>query len=139
MQIVNRNSALYESEDSVYENIIDNDNVIDGDEIELKITSEAPNAISLSTVSTIKQDGYPTTDIKFYNKEYELRLPEQAIIERYVNQYSTPSIKTELTLDMSFKPWELITDTYWNKNFVIIGQEINYKDCNQRLTLLEKK
>ena len=69
----------------------------------------------------------------------ELRKPEEAIIERYVDQYSTPSIKTSLTLDMSFKPYELITDTYWKKDFVITGQEIDYKNASQTITLLEKK
>lgn len=139
MKIVNRNSALYEEEDVIYENIIDEDNVIDGDEIELKITSDRYMGYSYSNVSTIKADGTPTTDIMFYNKDYELVKPEEGIIERYVNQYSTPSIKTNLTLDMSFVPYELITDTYWNKNFVIIGQEIDYQMARQEITLLEKK
>ena len=40
---------------------------------------------------------------------------------------------------MSFKPYELITDTYWKKDFVITGQEIDYKNASQTITLLEKK
>jgi hypothetical protein len=75
----------------------------------------------------------------FYNKEHELLKPEENIISRYVNQNSTPSIKTNLTLDLSFLPTQLIRDTYWNKNFVITSQDIDYKYCRQTITLLEKK
>jgi hypothetical protein len=140
MKIVNRNSIFYENdEDEVYENIVDSAFVTEGEEIDLKITSDNYKRFSYSTVSTRTAEDVPTTDIQFYNKNMELRKPEEAIIERYVNQYSTPSIKTSLTLDMSFKPYELITDTYWKKDFVITGQEIDYKNASQTITLLEKK
>ena len=139
MKIVNRNTVLYEDEDTIYENIIDEGNVIDGDEIDLKITSDTYRGFSLSTVSTITAEDKPTTDIKFYNKDMKLVMPEEAIVERYVNQYSTPSIKTNITVDLSFKPYELITDTYWNKDFVITAQEIDYQYGSQRISILEKK
>ena len=140
MKIVNRNTIFYENdEDEVYENVIDSAFVTEGEEIDLKITSDNYKRFSYSTVSTRTAEDVPTTDIQFYNKNMELRKPEEAIIERYVNQYSTPSIKTSLTLDMSFKPYELITDTYWEKDFVITGQEIDYKNASQTITLLEKK
>lgn len=140
MKIVNRNTIFYENdEDEVYENVIDSAFVTEGEEIDLKITSDNYKRFSYSTVSTRTAEDVPTTDIQFYNKNMELRKPEEAIIERYVNQYSTPSIKTSLTLDMSFKPYELITDTYWKKDFVITGQEIDYKNASQTITLLEKK
>ena len=140
MKIVNRNTIFYENdEDEVYENVIDSAFVTEGEEIDLKITSDNYKRFSYSTVSTRTAEDVPTTDIQFYNKNMELRKPEEAIIERYVDQYSTPSIKTSLTLDMSFKPYELITDTYWKKDFVITGQEIDYKNASQTITLLEKK
>ena len=139
MKIVNRNTILYDDDDVIFENIIDEGNVIDGDEISLRITSDNHQKFSLSTVSTRTISDELITDFMFYNKNYELLKPEEAIIERYVNQYSTPSIKTNITLDMSFKPFQLITDTYWNKDFVITGQEIDYQRGKQTITLLEKK
>lgn len=139
MQIINRNSALYEEEDVIYENIIDEGNVIEGETIDLRITSDRYNGFSYSNVSTLTEDDNVTTDIMFYNKDYILLKPEECIIERYVNQYSTPSIKTNVTLDLSFAPHQLITDTYWEKDFVMLGQEIDYKYGRQTITLLEKK
>ena len=140
MKIVNKNTALLKENDVVFENVLDDNNVVDGPSIDLKITSDNNANYSFSTVSTvIGEKRKPTTNFRFFDMEGEPILPEQAIIERYVNQYSTPSIKTNLTLDMSFKPYQLITDTYWNKNFVITGQEINYQECSQRVTLLQKK
>lgn len=139
MKIVNRYSALYEDEDVIYENVIDEGNVIEGEEITLKITSDNYNGFSFSHVSTITAEEKITTNINFYNRNYELVKPEQAIIEKYVNQYSTPSIKENITVDMSFLPTQIITDTYWDKDFVIIGQEIDYQYDRQKITLLEKK
>ena len=139
MNIINRNTAMYEDEDVIYENVIDEGNVIEGEEIEVKITSDRYNGLSFSNVSTVTAENKNTTDIHFYANGMRLLKPEECIIERYVNQYSTPSIKENVTLDMSFKPYQRITDTYWDKDFVITAQDIDYQMCRQKLTLLEKK
>ena len=140
VKIVSRNSALMKDEDIVYENVIEDNNVVDGPEIDLKITSDNNITYSFSTVSTkYGDDEKSTTNFRFYDLNGELILPEEAIVEKYVNQYSTPTLKENVTVDMSFTPVQMITDTYWDKNFVIVGQEIDYKMCSQRITLLEKK
>ena len=139
VNIVSKNSSLMKDEDMIYENVIDEKNVIEGPEIDLKITSDNYINYSFSTVSTRYGDGKPTTNFRFFDKENNLIQPEEAIVERYVNQYSTPSLKENVTVDMSFTPSQMITDTYWNKDFVIVGQEIDYQMCSQRITLLEKK
>jgi hypothetical protein len=140
MDIVTRNSSLLKDEDIVYENVIDDNNVVDGPEIDLKITSDNNITHSYSTVSTkYGEDMINTTNFRFYDKDGELILPEEAIIERYVKQYSTPSLKENVVLDLTFTPSQLITDTYWNKDFVIVAQEIDYKMCSQTITLLQKK
>ena len=140
MDIVSRNTALMKDEDIVYENVIDDNNVVDGPEIDLKITSDNNITYSFSTVSTkYGEDMINTTNFRFYDLEGELILPEEGIVERYVNQYSTPTLKENVTVDMSFTPAQMITDTYWDKDFVIVGQEIDYQMCRQEITLLEKK
>lgn len=140
MNIVSRNSALMKDEDVVYENVIDDNNVVDGPEWELKITSDNNITYSFSTVSTkYGEEEINTTNFRFYDLEGELILPEEAIINRFVNQYSTPTLKENMTVDMSFTPAQMITDTYWDKDFVIVGQEIDYQMCSQKVTLLEKK
>lgn len=140
MNIVSRNSALMKDEDIVYENVIDDNNVVDGPEIDLKITSDNNITYSFSTVSTkYGEDMVNTTNFRFYDLEGELILPEEGIVERYVKQYSTPTLKENVTVDMSFTPTQMITDTYWDKDFVIVGQELDYARCSQKVTLLEKK
>lgn len=139
MTIQNVYSTLYTEKDEVIENVIDGDNVVEGDEISLKLTTDNGQGYSLSTVACKNTDDVLTTNFQVYAIDNELLTPEQAIIQKYVNQYSTPSIKENVTVDMSFKPHQLINDTWWNKNFIIVGQEIDYSRASQRLTLLEKK
>ena len=140
MDIVSRNTALLKDEDIVYENVIDDNNVIDGPEIDLKITSDNNITYSFSTVSTkYGEDMVNTTNFRFYDLEGELILPEERIVERFVKQYSTPTLKENMTVDMSFTPAQMITDTYWDKDFVIVAQELDFQMCKQQITLLEKK
>lgn len=137
--IQNVYSTLYTEKDELIENVIDGDNVVEGDEISLKLTTDNGQGYSLSTVACKNTDDVLTTNFQVYAIDNELLTPEQAIIQKYVNQYSTPSIKENVTVDMSFKPYQLINDTWWNKNFIIVGQEIDYQYGKQRITLLEKK
>ena len=139
VSIENIYSTLYAEKDEVIENVIDDGNVIEGPEIDLKITSDNGHGYSLSNVAVMGTDDVLTTSFDFYAIDNEILKPEEAIIQRYVNQYSTPSVKENVTLDMSFKPYQLINDSWWDKNFVMIGQEIDYKDSKQTITLLEKK
>lgn len=140
MDIVTRNTSLLKDEDIIFENVIEESNVVDGPEIDLKITSDNNITYSYSTVSTkYGEDLINTTNFRFYDFDGELILPEERIIEKYVKQYSTPSLKENVTLDLSFTPAQMITDTYWDKQFVIVGQELDYKMCSQQITLLEKK
>ena len=142
VDIVSRNTALLKDEDVCFENVIDDNNVVDGPEIDLKITSDNNITYSFSTVSTkYGEDMVNTTNFRFYDLEGELILPEEAIINRFVNQYSTPTIKENMTVDMSFTPAQMVTDSYWGdgKNFVITSQEIDFQMCRQEITILEKK
>ena len=138
-EIVRKYNALFEDEDTIYENVVNQGSVIDGEEINLKITSDNGKNYSYSTVGTITAENKWSTDIEFYGITMTPLRPEEAIIERYVNQYSTPSIKEEITLDLSYEPTQLITDTWWNKDFVVVGQDIDFQRASQKITLLEKK
>ena len=139
MSICNLYSSLWEDKDLVYENVIDADNVMEGEEITMKITSDNYHGYSLSNVASLNDDDVFTTDITFLGEDGEPIKPEEKMVERYVNQYSTPSIKETITVDMSFKPHEIINDTWWKRNFVMVGQEIDYQYDRQTITLLEKK
>ena len=139
MSIQNIYSILYSDKDEVIENIIEGDNVIEGPEIDLKITSDNGQGYSLSNVAVMGTDDVLTTNFDFYSIDNEILAPEEVIIKRYVNQYSTPSVKENVTVDMSFKPFHLINDSWWKKDFVMTAAEIDYKESKQIITLLEKK
>jgi hypothetical protein len=139
MSIQNMYSILYADKDEVIENIIDGDNVIEGPEIDLKITSDNGQGYSLSNVAVMNTNDVLTTNFDFYSIDNEILAPEEAIIKRYVNQYSTPSVKENVTVDLSFKPFHLINDSWWKKDFVMTASEIDYKESKQIITLLEKK
>lgn len=138
-EIARKHQALFDDTDTIYENIVNEGSVTDDEEIELKITTDDGKNVSYSNVASKKTDGSYGVDVRFYNNKMVAMKPEEAIIERYVKQYSTPSIKETITLDLSFTPLQKITDTYWDKDFVVIGQEIDYKADCQQITLLEKK
>lgn len=139
MSIQNAYSTLYAEKDEIIENIIDEGNVIEGPEIELKITSDNGQGYSLSNVAVMGTGDKLTSNFDFYSLESGVLKPEMAIIEKYVNQYSTPSVKENVTVDMSFKPYQLIKDSWWDKQFILIGQEIDFKESRQTISLLEKK
>lgn len=69
--------------------------------------------------------------------------PEENLIERLVNQYSTPTIKLNLEVTLDYTPQNRITDIdldeYEGKTFVVLGQTINYRNASQEIKLIEIK
>jgi hypothetical protein len=69
--------------------------------------------------------------------------PEENLIQRLVNQYSTPTVKLGLELTLDYNPLDKITDIaldeYEGKTFGILGQTIDYKAGSQEITLIELK
>lgn len=67
--------------------------------------------------------------------------PEENIIEKYVHQYSTPTKKITLDIDMEHTP---LQKTYNvdvenpSKGYVQLGAEIDYKHDRQQITFVEK-
>lgn len=139
-----------EENDIVYENIINDINISELDEIDLKITSYTPDTKpSYSNMGLVKSSTN-TSDSPFLegvkedglNNNDTFQKPELNIIEKYYNQYSTPTKKIQLTIGNNISPLQKVfgvdvdnpTDGY-----VQLGTEIDYRYDKQTITLLQKK
>lgn len=110
--------------DVVYENIISEDSLNELNEIDLKLTTY-PN-LGRMGYSHMAYNGKLLSGIRDTSLNGEIQVPEESIVERYVRQYSTPTRKETLTLGMDIAPFNLVHDDYWNADFAVIGQTINY-------------
>ena len=123
--------------DCVYENVIEGDSLNELDEITVRFTTYPDNGkISYSNVC---YNGSLLTGIKQVGLSGNFQKPEENIIEKYVTQYSTPTKKETLTTDLTFLPYQKIVDSYWNENFIMLGQQIDYQNDRQNITLIQIK
>lgn len=141
-------SIAEEENDVVYENVINESNVNDMDEIDLKFTT-AIDGLKPSYSNVIYKyvdDG--VVENKFldgFSEKYKTGVyqkPEEHIVERYYNQYSTPTKKITHTLGLESNPFY----KYYNVDidnpndcYVQLGCEIDYARNKQEITLIQKK
>lgn len=142
MGITTKDSENYDNADVIYENVIDSGSVNTLSDITCKITTYAGEGMhSYSNV------GYGSsvagvdllTEMRKIGLDANANKPEENIIKAYTNQYSTPTIKQTMTLDLSCTPFSKIYDPVLKRYFVVLGQEIDYQMGSQRLTLIENK
>lgn len=134
-----------EEADVVYENIVNEENVNEMDEIELKITTSVSN--SKSSYSNVVYFNKSTQQLSNLTTIYEPSIsqnmtPEENIIARYHKQYSTPTKKLTYTLNTDLS----LLDVYQGMDFensearyVQLGTEIDYKNNQQIMELVELK
>ena len=67
--------------------------------------------------------------------------PEENLLTKYINQYSSQTIKEELTVGLDILPFQKIYDEYWgnSKHFVWDGAQINLKEARQTITIVQTK
>lgn len=139
VKIANKGSENTKN-DLVIENVIEGPMENEMSEITCKFTTyDIKGGLSYSNV------GYGAglcTDITDVAIGVEQK-PEENLIERLVNQYSTPTIKLGLEVTLDYEPQDRITDIdldeYEGKIFVVLGQTINYKAGSQEIKLIEIK
>lgn len=130
--------------DVVYENVIDDDAVNEISDITCKLTTYTEqsqpsysNVIYYNGVKDSLLTGVTEAAITGSTQK-----PEENIVQKYVDQYSTPTKKITGTFDYTFTPFDLITNLdvdYPTKKFVQLGTEINYANGSQTITYVEKK
>ena len=134
--------------DVVYENVINDSAVNEIKEIPCRLTTAASGVSpSYSTVLYARGNTIKALNKIKDNSATSAREPENNIIQKYVDEFSTPTKKINLTLDL----WEsTLIASHWDKFFgvdventqqlfVEIGREVNYKDGTINITLMELK
>lgn len=133
-----------EESDIVYENVIDESSIYELSDIDLKFTTAQPNT-KPSFSNVVFWDGTKNTLFKTFDENVlpdKGVSPEENIIQRYYQQYSTPTKKLSYTLDMNNSPF----DKYYGMDvenpttgYIQNGLEIDYSRDTQIMTLVEKK
>lgn len=130
--------------DVIYENVIDDCSISELNEIRVRITTH-----TYSTKPSYSHMIYQTVEKSTFLegiKEESLgnstaQKAEENIIQKYVQQYSTPTKKITLALENSIKPFQKLfgvdvenTET----GYVPLGSEIDYKAGYQTITTIQK-
>lgn len=147
--------------DTEYTNVISKDNVKELNEISWKINTYDNKKPSFSCVGYKDYDSKGLKQYHFLDKTYNvstakgeadwessdpdapkggLRQEEHAIY-KLVNQYSTPSINLNITVDSTdIRPWSKVSEKFMGaKTFIIDTLSIDYENASTTLTLVEKK
>lgn len=132
-----RNDMKYSNADILYESVIDEDSVNEMEEISLKLTTY-PKLGKLA-YSNVGYKGKLIDTIKDTSLDAEDTIPEAAIVQRYYNQYSTPTRREYITLDLANSPFTIFQDDYWECDFAVVGQTIDYIKGENSLSLEEIK
>lgn len=133
-----------EENDVVYENEIDVDSVREFSDITVKFTTYTD--LTKPAYSNVIYNGTTgsalLTELRDTHLTTTAQVPEQNIVQRYVDQYSTQTRKLTLQLDMTATPF---TKVFYadvenpSAGYCQLGTDINYKDDKQSITLIEKK
>ena len=135
--ITTKDRENYDMADVVYENIISESSVNTLSDITCKITTYPGNG--MHSYSNVGIGGGLLIKMKKVGLDNVANRPEENIIKAYANQYSSPTIKQNMTLDLGATPFSRIKDPILEKYFGIIGQRYDYAKGRQEITLIETK
>jgi hypothetical protein len=134
-----------EEADVVYENVVDEANVSEMSDIELKITTAVPNqkpSFSNAIYYDANKEKHLLLETMGDNILNQVMTPEENIITRYYKQYSTPTKRLSYTIHAFGGPVNVfkgvdVEDKH--TKYVQMGSEINYKMDSQIIDLIELK
>lgn len=116
-----------DNSDRVYENVLNENYINELDEIEFKISSYNDDGACYSKVML---DGNYLTD-NLYNVILDkAKRPEEMLITRIINHYSSTRMKLTQTIknNENISPFTVLSDTFLvNKKFINAGGTIDYK------------
>lgn len=146
IKTANANQDIEEEEkDVVYENIVNENNIMEMDDVELKITTASPtqkpsysNVIIYDSNSDKNITLSAMTDVVLN----QTMTPEENIITRYHKQYSTPTKRLSYTLPIGYAPFEVYMgidfENQTNK-YIQLGAELDYQRANQTINFIQIK
>lgn len=131
--------------DVIYENVVDVDSINELNEITLKFTSHHSN-VKPSYSNVVEWIDGKRVFVEGISEPAigsGVQLPEENLIERYVNQYSTQTKKIGITLPANnITPFDRIKGldiTYPNDNYMQLGTEIDFAKGSQKITYIQCK
>lgn len=130
-------SRANDNSDRTYENVLNENYINELDEIELKISSYNNDGACYSKV--LLNGNYLTDNL--YNVILDTnKRPEEMLITRIINHYSTTRIKLTQVIknNQEITPFTILSDTFLvNKKFINIGGSIDYKMNRFECVMLE--
>lgn len=142
VKLVNQNSEKDTTTDTQYLNVIDTNYINQFSDLDFKVCSQTNKGMNYSSVIEYN----PTTNGFKYNQSIfnrslnKSQLQEYNIIEKYVNQYSEPQKKLNITLANNYKPFSLFTcGLYPDDKYIVDKMSIDYYNDTNLLTIINKK
>lgn len=125
-----------EDSDRIYENIVNENYINELDEIEFKISSYNDDGACYSKVTMDNE--YLTNNLYCGITATSVR-PEEFLIRRIVDHYSTTKIKlTQVIKNANIKPYTVLSDKYSvNKKYINAGGEIDYRKNRFNCIMIE--
>lgn len=141
IKLLKQNSTKSKTTDTEYKNIINTDFVNEFSDLEFKVCTYTGKGMNYSSVIELNSSNKLSYNKALYNKSLnKTQIQECNIIEKYVNQYTTPKKKFILTLGNDFTPYTLFTisDIFTNEKFIVNKMSIDIFNDNNTLTIVEK-
>lgn len=125
-----------DNSDRIYENIVNENYINELDEIEFKISSYNNDGACYSKVTMNNE--YLTNNLYCGITASSVR-PEEFLIRRIVDHYSTTKIKlTQVIKNANIKPYTILSDKYSvNKKYINAGGEIDYRKNRFNCIMIE--
>ena len=126
--------------DTEYSNVINEDFVNEFKDIEFKICTWDNKEANFSAVCHYSNGSYEYIDEIWNRALQQYQRPEEHLIYKLVNQYSTPSVILNLNLKNDIKLYATVTDNHLSgKTFIVDSMLINYQIDKTEIKLIEKK
>ena len=114
--------------DTEYSNVINEDFVNEFKDIEFKICTWDNKEANFSAVCHYSNGSYEYVDEIWNRALQQYQRPEEHLIYKLVNQYSTPSVILNLNLKNDIKLYATVTDNHLSgKTFIVDSMLINYQ------------
>jgi hypothetical protein len=141
LKLVKPNKNKNNDTDTEYKNVINTDFVNEYSEMNLKVCSDTDKGMNYSSVIQ-SINGVMSFNQSIKTKALGIdQKQEYNIIQSYVNQYSTPAKKLNITLANIFKPYSLLTinSIFPTEKFIVDGMSIDVKNDTNLLNIVSKK
>lgn len=137
VEFATKGAENVDNSDIVYENVMMGSSINELPDITCKITTYPGEG--LLSYSNVGYKGRLLEGVAEGSINGTFQKPEQNIVEKYYMQYATPTKVENLSLKNDFMPWCKVNDPYFDTNYRILGQTIDYAENRQDVTMMEIK